>query len=232
MYSLYISCIQRTFANYEHESFSDIADKTKAMEAALGMGKKSETEMERLIRLGEMTPFGTSMSKINNENPSQSNAKSKQPISEFEKYLQDQASKSASKQGYTKKKSSNERKRDSKLVRHEIDEPLVKKTKMLKSKSAPDLMSTSPSTKKKSHKNGNRFDAKDKRRYQPYEKDFSSYKQRNRRYRLDHQWSGDPELSDFSDNNPDEFHPNDDEWKPGGDDWIDEEEDGPYGTGL
>ena len=203
------------------------------MEAALGIGgAKSETEMERLIRLGEMTPFGTSMSKINNEKPGQTSQKSKQPMSEFEKYLQDQAAKSASKQGYTKKKSANEKKRPSNLVPPESDEPVAKSAKMFKLNSSPDLLSTHPSSKRKSTKGGNRFDAKDKRRYQPYEKDFSSYKQRNRRYRLDHQWSGDPDLSDFSDNNQDEFNPSDDEWKPGRDDWMDEEQDGPYGTGL
>ena len=70
------------------------------MDKALGLqGPRPETEMEKRIRLGEMTPFGSKLliNERNDEQISKTNS-----MTEFEKYLADQATKSHAKVKKTK----------------------------------------------------------------------------------------------------------------------------------
>ena len=181
-----------------------------------------------MIRLGEMTPFGTVM-----KGAVQSSSKPQDTtshVSDFEKYLLDQHKKTSMKKKTAKKKvTAALGKSKSTLDLHE-EEPSVKKSKLHKSQSVGLISETSVDQKSPNEKGlSNRFDEKDKRHYSPREKDFSNYKQRNRRFKLKHQWTGDPNVSDYSDDE-EGFDPNDEEWKP--DNYLNEEEDGPYGNGI
>ena len=79
------------------------------LDAALGhAGPETETESERAIRLGEMTPFGTAMSF--RESPTKPKKVPLQPkptvklgASDFDKYLMDQANKAKVKKKQMKK---------------------------------------------------------------------------------------------------------------------------------
>ena len=186
-----------------------------------------------MIRLGEMTPFGTVMPNAPKSTLGTEKQKGSQSnqISQFEKYLMDQSKKSASKKKTTKKKPSSALGKSKSTADLNQEEPAAKKSKLEKCKSDTELGTKSIEGKAKEKRLSNRFDEKDKRQYEPLEKDFSNYKQRNRRYKLNHQWTGDPDISDYSDGE-EGFDPDDQEWRPDGDDCINEEEDGPYGTGI
>lgn len=81
-----------------------------SMETALGLkGPRTETETERRIRLGEMTPFGTRLkdaslltSASSVPRPSQQGSDG---LTDFERYLADQAQKSQKKGGSSKSES-------------------------------------------------------------------------------------------------------------------------------
>ena len=177
-----------------------------------------------------MTPFGTIMKGTAESTETQSTSGQ---MSEFEKYLMDQHQKSATKKKTVKKKHSVPLGKSKSSVDLHQEEPVVKKSKLEKSQSADELRkeyhSLSHMTPKQKRMS-NRFDEKDKRQYVPNEKDFSNYKQRNRRFKLKHQWTGDPDISDYSEGE-EGFDPNDEEWRPDGDDYLDKEEGGPYGNG-
>ena len=184
-----------------------------------------------MIRLGEMTPFGTIM-KGTDESAETRSASGQ--MSEFEKYLMDQHQKSATKKKTFKKKRSVSLGKSKSSVDLHQEEPAIKKSKLEKSQSAGELRkdhTCSPHAASKQKRLSNRFDEKDKRQYAPNEKDFSNYKQTNRRFKLKHQWTGDPDISDYSEGEED-FDPNDEEWRPDGDDYFDDEEGGPYESGT
>ena len=177
-----------------------------------------------------MTPFGTIMKGTAESTETQSTSGQ---MSEFEKYLMDQHQKSATKKKTVKKKRSVPLGKSKSSVDLHQEEPVVKKSRHEKSRSADELReeyhSLSHMTPKQKRMS-NRFDEKDNRQYVPNEKDFSNYKQRNRRFKLKHQWTGDPDISDYSEGE-EGFDPNDEEWRPDGDDYLDKEEGGPYGNG-
>ncbi len=195
-----------------------------SLEAALGLTSAGETETERLIRLGEMTPFGTAMTNVTNASAAKAKTSGAKPstsnqVSAFEKYLIDQ-----SKLSVVKKKTTTQKRKPSSTItasassaQLENDESgsSAKKAKLVASKSTPDLKSATKS---------NRFDAKDKRRYVSAEKDFSSHKQSSRRFRVKHEWSGDPDPDVSDDAGEDASGDDDAEWRPSRDDVIDDDE--------
>ena len=208
------------------------------LEEALGLGpRQNETETERMIRQGEMTPFGTilSGSAPDSAMPSGPRLSGKGQMTEFEKYLFDQTQKCrkkkpAKKSSATQNKSSvvKEKKNgiaeQTKQKETEDNQTKNKKLKMSRSKSAPSLsgMCHSDSDNASLGKNHNKvkrpnlFDTKDKRQYRPSEYDFSNYRNHQPRFaRLKHNFSEDRRLSDFEDDDDDankdqDYIPNED----------------------
>ena len=227
-------CTHRCVFNFEIKKIlslsSDESEEVDTLEAALGLTTRNETETERMIRLGEMTPFGTVMSNVTKPASSTATQQGSQSnhMSEFEKYLMDQSKKSATKWKIHKKKPSSALGKSKSSADLNQEEPVTKKSKLEKSKSDTDL---EVKKRDKSHETrkekrlSNLFDEKDKRQYTPNEKDFSNYKQRKRRYKLTHQWTGDPDISDYSDSE-EGFDPDDQEWCPDKEEYRDEDEDG------
>ena len=210
-----------------------------ALEQALGLGSAStETETERMIRQGEMTPFGTVVTnQPGTERPASTGPRlsTGAEMTSFEKYLMDQQQKgSTRKKQPTGKKSTSEAK-DNKATKNSDSakrSSKEKKTKLTKSHSSPAL--TSLGDKSASSRGGadrpndrpNLFDAKDKRTYRPSEKDFSTWRSGRPRFaRLSHNFSGDGRLSDNEEYADDETYCKDGDYIPPAEDLVGDDSD-------
>ncbi len=206
-----------------------------SLREALGLSSRNETEAERMIRMGEMTPFGTVMTRTesNNKPHTASKPSSSNQISAFEQYLMDQQNKSVR---HNNTKKGKKRKSDSSFKISDLKEEAARgqsperRARLEKAKLATELETDASPAKSKKKRLSNRFDEKDQKQYhQAKERDFSGYKQRNRRFRLNYEWRGDPDKSDYSEDE-EGFDQNDEEWKPGKEDYLNEEEES-YGKG-
>lgn len=185
----------------------DAAADTTALEEALGLAASvKETERERLIRTGEMTPFGS----VTAEKPAPKVIRpdeSKQ-LSDFEKYLLDQTKKHSTHSKKKLKKSPSTPSKQNLEPSPSEGEPRVKKSKWSKQE-ASSSAATSASKRK------NLFDAKDKRRYQSNETDFSNYRSRKAHFpRLQHNFSEDGAMSDHEDYDDDGHNDEDRDYIP------------------
>ena len=199
----------------ETEDTEEPASTSSLMDQALGIGPVAEeTERERMIRLGEMTPFGSTVSAPTDSSKA-SKPRKAEGMTDFEKYLKDQESK------MSKAKKAH-------------------KTKMKKSATASDLQNKDrkvlPKNKlKRTHSEtsigdgslrepGNRFDEADRRHYWSGESDTSRWHIRQRRShaRLGHNFSEDGRLSDYEEDG-ETF--GDEDYVPHADEIIDDDED-------
>ncbi len=197
------------------------------LEQALGLsGSAEETETERMIRLGEMTPFGSIMK------PKPSGPHLANGASDFDKYLLDQSQKAMNvKRVKIKKKSSTPSKRGSDEAGcsdQRQDGPVKKRAKLRKSMSDSRISDKDIFVQNYNVKRPNLFDAKDKRTYwNANETDFSHRKPWRRRLhaRLGHNFSEDRALSDNDEDYDNEgYMMPEEEYIPPQDSMLDEEE--------
>ncbi|XP_064636661.1 DNA excision repair protein ERCC-6-like [Lineus longissimus] len=216
---------------------------TLALEQALGLSLQNETEHERMIRTGEMTPFGTVVKKP--EKPKSSIRLSTSEPTDFEKFLMGQGSKVKEKTPVKAKKSTSSditkmRKNSSepnleKLKKHvkKMDDADIAREKRLidiakgrkkehKRKNSPER-EYSPKRRNSAEdelqtqrRKKNFFDAKDGRSYRT-EADFSNWQSGKAKYpRLEHEWTGDGEVDCAQEEG------SGDEYRPSGDDCMEE----------
>ncbi|XP_074647554.1 DNA excision repair protein ERCC-6-like [Tubulanus polymorphus] len=217
--------LDESFRPLEDEDQSLIQDGShNLLEQALSgiSAQPQESEQERLLRLGEMTPFGTRMNfavDTQVEPPIPAPKPPKPEMTDFEKYLLGQETKTSTKK---------QLKTPSKKKQNSGQE---KVTRDRKYSSEPKSKSGAQSSRKSESKTdefvrkypgGNFFDKKSKNPTQT-EKDFSNYKSFKAKFpKLKHAFSGDgrisdPDpLSDEGDVKDGEYIPHPSEWRQSG----------------
>jgi hypothetical protein len=207
---------------------------TLALEQALGLSLQGETEQERMIRAGEMTPFGTVVKKTEKLKPT-IRASTSEPT-DFEKFLMGQDDKIEKKTtSKVKKPTSTDtvklkknmsepnlekfkkhaRKMDAEGIAHEkrLLDIAKGRQKERKRKGSPER-EYSPKRRKsadddtRQRQKMNYFDAKDKRSYRT-EADFSNWQSSKAKDpKLEHEWTGDSEVDyDGGEGSVDEYRP-------------------------
>ena len=177
------------------------------MASALGLPVRTETLQEKMVRLGQMTPFGTVMKFSNDKVDGTAEGKKNKPqhLSDFEKYFM--AQDKLAKGKVPKKSSSQEQSEQSKTPAQNDSSPKTKKKRKVDEREG--------STSGDKRKRENIFDAKDKRVYHSGERDYSNWKQYRRKSSIHHNFSEDGVVSDC-DNGDDAgvYMDSEDEWKP------------------
>ena len=180
------------------------------MNQALGLNQARETEQERLIRLGEMTPFGTVIAKTKPPDATQPQPStvqsSAQPstskMSDFELFLASQDERPISRSKFAKTTSKVEKSAGGR--KSILMEPLTETSTLTFSRERG-----SPT----SGQGGNYFDAT-KPRHVVREADFSQLAVSKPKYRkLEHNFTSDAELSDVDSGSGDDYKPSKEDWK-------------------
>ena len=166
---LYIICFRLLLFCFYFSEGRGVAE--KVLEGMNGQSKK-ESQRDRLVRLGLMTPFGTVI-KAGQKTPSSA------PTTDFERFLAKRDSKGGKKKPMKK------------VLNQSTHHGSSKKTRLGSSSTAATQNTPSSSQTKAA----NRFDEKDFRNYNR-EVDYTEKRfQRKRQYKMEHDFSEDPQLS-------------------------------------
>lgn len=178
----------------------------------LTAGPSKETEREKMIRLGEMTPFGTVVSKPTTSSDKKISSISLTQNSSFDQFFMDKDNARVSQKKPTPKVQSELNK---KLERMKAS--LTEDSKKSEKKKKTEKSTSDEDNKKKGKcksKRKNIFDERDNKRYRDDVEgaDFSHLKSSKSKFpKMNHNFSEDPVLSDQEERSSDDYQPNEQE---------------------